>query len=54
MKNYEIEYLSYEGNIRVVECEGNNEDEAIANAIDNQCNYSGDDIHKVIEVREIE
>jgi len=52
MKNYEIEYLSYEGNIRVVDSEGNSEDEAISNAIDSQCNYSGDDIQKVISVRE--
>lgn len=52
MKNYTIEYLSYEGNIRVIECEGENEDDAISNAYDAEGNYSGDNIQKIISIVE--
>jgi hypothetical protein len=49
---YNIEYVSYEGNIRHTTGEGDNEDEAVYNAIDAQGNYSGDNIHVVISVEE--
>jgi hypothetical protein len=52
MKNYSIEYLSYEGNVRHTYAVGNDEDEAINNAYDSEGNYSGDNIYKIISVEE--
>jgi hypothetical protein len=47
---YEIEYLSYEGNVRSITIEADSEDEAVEIAFDSQGNYSGDNIHKIISI----
>jgi len=49
--NYTITYLSFEGNVRTILIEDvDSEDEAIDSAYAAQGNYSGDNIHKIIEV----
>jgi hypothetical protein len=53
MKNYRIDYLSFEGNNRWTTAKGEDEDDAVKNAIDAEGNYSGDNIYKVITVEEI-
>lgn len=47
---YEVVYLNYEGNVRSIGVEADSEDEAIENAYNEETNYSGDNIHKIIEV----
>ena len=47
---YEVVYLSYEGNVRSISVEADSEDEAIENAYNEEGNYSSDNIHEIITV----
>lgn len=49
---FNIQYISYEGNQRNVTAEGEDEADAVRNAMDSEGNYSGDNIWKVITVEQ--